>query len=168
MSPSGDKRVGLVADANVLIDYIESDKTVLALMSRHLAPIHVPSPVFDDEVRKLSAKDAQALSIDVMEPTLDQVLEARAAQGATSWYDRLCLMVARDAGWSVLTNDIALRRACDGTKVSCVWGLEAMTILVGTKHLSAARAVGVAEKIARANPFITRRIVQRFRDDIAL
>jgi len=34
MSPSGQGLTGLVADASVLIDYVESDRSVLALISR--------------------------------------------------------------------------------------------------------------------------------------
>ncbi|HUW84589.1 MAG TPA: hypothetical protein VMZ31_17540 [Phycisphaerae bacterium] len=85
-----------------------------------------------------------------------------------SFKDWLCFVVARDAGWSVLTNDMALRKACDSTGVSCVWGMEAMAMLVETRHLSAARAMGVARKIARINPFITDSILERFRHRIGL
>ena len=168
MSPSRDKLAGLVADASVLIDYAESDRSVLALVSRHLATIHVASPVLADEVGKLPEKDAARLGIDVVEPTLDQVLEAKTEERSTSWYDRLCFVVARDAGWSVLTNDTALRKACGSVGIGCVWGLEAMVILVQTEHLSAERAMGVAEKIARLNIYITSEILTRFRKRIGL
>ena len=167
MSSSGDKPAGLVADANVLIDYTESDRSVLALISRHIATIHVPSPVLE-EVRKLSEKDAAGLGIVVVEPTLDQVLKAQAGEGQTSFQDRLCFVIARDASWSVLTNDTALRKACGSANISCLWGMEAMAILVETKHLSAARAMVVAEKVAHINPFITGSILERFRTRIGL
>lgn len=167
MSPSGDKPAGLVADANVLIDYAGSDKSILPLVSRHIATIYVPSPVLK-EVRKLSEKDAASLGIVVVEPTLDQVLKAQAGEGQTSFQDRLCFVIARDAGWSVLTNDMVLRKACDNAGIACVWGMEAMAILVETKHLSAARATGVAKKIAHINSFITGSILERFRTRIGL
>ena len=41
-------------------------------------------------------------------------------------------------------------------------------MLVDAKHLSAARAMAVARKIARVNPFITDTILDRFRDRIGL
>ena len=167
MSPAGQGLTGLVADASVLIDYVETDRSVLSLISRRLATIHVPSPVLE-EVRALSNKDAAALGIDVVEPTLHQALEAQAGEGRMSFRDWLCFVVARDAGWSVLTNDMALRKACDSAGVSCVWGMEAMAMLVDGKHLSAARAMAAARKIARVNPFITDTILDRFRDRIGL
>ena len=167
MSRAGKKPAGLVADASVLIDCAESDRSVLALISRHLATIHVPSPVLA-EVRGLSEKDATRLGIDVVEPTLDQLLEAQAGEGPTSFQDRLCFVVAQDAGWSVLTNDTALRKVCDSAEISCVWGMEAMVILVKMERFSAKRAMVVAQKIASINPFITDTILERFRSEIGL
>jgi len=167
MSPPGQRLTGLVADASVLIDYVETDKSVLALISRHLGTIHVPSPVLE-EVRGLSEKDAASLGVHVAEPPLHQAFEAQAGATPMSFKDWLCFVVARDAGWSVLTNDMALRKACDSADISCVWGMEAMALLVDAKHLSAARAMAVARKIARINPFITDSILERFRHRIGL
>ena len=156
-----------MADANVLIDYAESGRSILALISRHVATIYVPSPVFG-EVNKLSEEDAAHLGIDILEPTLDQALEAQAGEGPTSFEDRLCFVVARDEGWSVLTNDIKLRKECDNEGIACLWGMEAMALLVKSKNLSAARAMSVAEKIAGINPFITDSILQDFRNKIGV
>ena len=167
MSPPGQSPAGLVADASVLIDYVETDRSILTLISRHLATIHVPSPVLE-EVRALSETEAANLGIQVPEPTLRQALEAQAGEGRMSFRDWLCFVVARDAGWSVLTNDTALRKACGTAGVSSVWGMEAMAMLVDAKHLSAARAMAVARKIAHVNPFITDSILDRFRHRIGL
>jgi rRNA-processing protein FCF1 len=167
MSRSLKKLTGLVADANVLIDYTESAKGVLALISTHVAAIHIPSPVLD-EVHQLSEEDVSGLSINVVEPTLDQVMEALDGEGATSFQDRLCFILARDADWSVLTNDTALRRVCRDAGIACIWGMEAMAILVDTKHLSATRAMSVAEKISSINHFITTNVLTRFRHRIGL
>jgi len=167
MTPAGQGLTGLVADASVLIDHVETNRSILALISHRLGTIHVPLPVLE-EVRALSDKDAAALGIDVAEPTLRQALEAQAGGGRMSFKDWLCFVVARDAGWSVLTNDMALRKACETAAIPCVWGMEAMAMLVETEHLSAARAMAVARKIARANPFITDLILDRFRDRIGL
>ncbi len=109
MSQSNKKPAGLVADANVLIDYAKSDKSVLALISRHVAKIHVPSPVYE-EVGDLSQRDAVKFDISIVEPTLDQVIEAQAGDGPTSFQDRLCFVMARDTSWALLTNDKALRK----------------------------------------------------------
>jgi rRNA-processing protein FCF1 len=129
MSASRNKPTGLIADANVLIDYADSTMSVLKLISQHIAPIHVPSPVFQ-EVAQLSEEKAINLGINVVEPALEQALEAQAEQGSTSFQDRLCFVTVRDMGCSVLTNDVALRKACDNNGIGCLWGMEAMAILV--------------------------------------
>jgi len=167
MSGLRKKPPGLVADANVLIDYAESDRSMLSLISRHLARIRVPSPVLG-EVDQLAESDAVSLGIVVVEPTLNQALEAEAGERPTSFQDRLCLVVARDGGWSVLTNDTALRRVCRDGGIPCVWGMEAMVILVDEGRLSPARAMRVAEGIARSNRFITQSILDGFRKRIGL
>ena len=157
--------VGLVPDANVLIDYVESDKDVLTVIAHHLATIHVPSPVLA-EVRKLPAREAARVGVEVLEPTLTQATEAAQGSGPTSFQDRLCLIVARDKGWACLTNDKALRKACQDAGVRCVWGLEAMVILVRAGHLSAKRAWAAGQRIAASNPYITKDILGRFKEQI--
>jgi predicted nucleic acid-binding protein len=158
---------GLIADANVLIDYAGSDRSVLSLISQHVGKISVPSPVFD-EARAISEGDAASLGIEIVEPTLDQAVEATAGDGPTSFEDRLCLVVARDKECRVLTNDTALRKACGDAGVACVWGLEAMALLADGGHLTAKRAMTVAEGMAKSNRFITTRLLQQFRKRIGL
>lgn len=162
MSGPPAKPTGLLADANVLIDYAAAGLSMLGVLCRHLAPIHVPSPVLD-EVRQLSPSDLEQVGCAITEPTLAQASEAAAGAGTISFPDRLCLIVARDRGWHVLTNDRPLRNACHAFSVGCIWGLEAMAMVVEAGHLPAKRATTAAEKIAAGNPFITPAILRRFR-----
>ena len=104
----------------------------------------------------------------VVEPTLDQLLEAQTGWKQVSFQARLCFVVARDGGRSVLTNDTALRKVCERAGIPCMWGMEAMVFLVEEKCLGPARAMAVAEKMARANSFINNRILERFRTSIGL
>lgn len=166
MTPAPPRPSGIVPDANVLIDYVDSDRGILALITKHIAPIHVSLPIAA-EVRQLSAKEAIRLGLDIVEPTLTQATEAAQRRGATSFQDRLCMIVARDSGWSCMTNDKALRTACKQAGVSCIWGLEAMGMLVRAGHLRGAQACAVADQIAASNPFITPAIIARFQASIA-
>lgn len=154
---------GLVADANILIDYYKSDKGILPILSRQVATLYIPSPVLD-EVQQLSEKEAFDLGIVVVEPDLDLLFKAQMGDGPTSFQDRLCLVLARQEGWGILTNDKALRKACEDQGISCVWGLEAMAILVEEKYITSGRAMATAKKISQINPFITSDILTRFQD----
>ena len=156
---------GLVPDANVLIDYAEGDKEVLSLIARHIAAMHVPSPVLE-EVRKLPAREAARLGVEVIQPTLAQATEAAQATGPTSFKDRLCLVVARDNGWACLTNDKPLRKACQKAGIRCIWGLEAMALLVQAGRLSPKRAWAAAQRIAASSPYITKALLGRFKEQI--
>ena len=57
-----------------------------------------------------------------------------------SYYDHLCLLVAKQGGWTCVTNDGKFRRDCMAEKVPVLWGLEPMVELVAGGHLNAAEA----------------------------
>ncbi|KKL56417.1 hypothetical protein LCGC14_2245640, partial [marine sediment metagenome] len=156
---------GLVPDANVLIDYVQSDVDILGLIAKHVATVHVPGPILD-EVTQLSAKLLIRLGLNLLEPSLSQVAVASQHHRAISFQDRLCLIVARDGGWHCLTNDKALRNQCKRVGVPCVWGLEVMRWLVRDRQLPARRALSVAASIRIVNPYITQEILDRFRGQI--
>ncbi|MFP4106213.1 MAG: hypothetical protein ACLFVU_09000 [Phycisphaerae bacterium] len=158
---------GLIADANVLIDYAVSDRRLLTLISRHIGRLYVPSPVLD-EVQALGAEEAQRHGCQEIEPTFSQLTQAAAGGGALSFQDWLCLIIAQDEGWAVLSNDGALRKACGRASIDCIWGLEAMAILTDDDHLRPARAIRIAEKMAAQNPFLTPELLERFRRRVGL
>jgi len=76
--------LGFVVDASVLIDYIKTDITILTLVSRHIAPIHVASPILA-EVEQLSAAAAAKHGLQIVEPSLEQVEAALGRKGRTSF-----------------------------------------------------------------------------------
>ena len=168
MTSSGGKPTGLVADADVLIDYAESDKTILALISIHFAPVYIPLPVLDDEVGSLTRDDVRQLGIEVIEPTLAQAIDAEKNIGATSLNDNFCMILARDNNWAVLTNDNALRKICKALGVNCVWGLEAMVMLVERSYLNPKDASSVAEAIVAKNPRMPKKLLMRFKNKIGM
>jgi predicted nucleic acid-binding protein len=153
---------GLVTDANVLIDYSSTDESVLALTSRHLGPVIVPSPVLD-EVELLDVPACERLGIRVVEPTLDQLLEAASQRGRLSFEDRLCLILARDGGWLCVTNDRRLRAACEAAGVPVVWSLELLIELVGAGELPPQVAISIAADLHLISPrHITAAILAEF------
>jgi hypothetical protein len=80
-----------------------------------------------------------------------------------SYYDHVCLLAAKAAGWTCVTNDGRLRRECKTEQVPVWWGLELMVPLVAESHLTVSAATTVAKAIHSTNPFyITDEIVTRF------
>jgi len=157
----------LVLDANVLIDYCAADRSVLTLAARHVGPIHVPS-VLLDEVDNLDENECERLGLVVVEQESSLLVAAGRRRPGLSYYDHVCLLAAKAAGWTCVTNDGRLRRECRTEEVPVWWGLELMVPLVAERHLTIAAATTVAEAIHSANPiYITDEIVRRFEARIA-
>lgn len=153
----------LVADANVLIDYAQTEPRILALCARHWDTVLVPTAVLDEVGEHLDQGRCAKLGPRVLEPTLEQALLAAAGPPALSWADRVSLVVARDERAALLTNDRALRSHAARKGIPLVWGLEAMAILCEHGSLTAGRALAVAIRIRASNPtHITAEVRARF------
>jgi predicted nucleic acid-binding protein len=156
----------LVLDSNVLIDYCAADKSVLTLASRHVGAIHVPS-VLLEEVGDLDESECERIGIFVVEPEPNLLVAAGKRRPGLSYYDHVCLLAAKAAGWTCVTNDGRLRRECKVEKLPVLWGLELMVSLVEGHHLPPDAARAVAKAIGTANPlYITEEILRRFGERI--
>jgi len=152
----------LVLDACVLIDFCKVDKTILSVVSENVGKIHVPSPVLR-EVDQIEEDEAPDLGIVIVEPELEHVVAAGARRGGLSFEDRLCVIMARERSWTCVSNDGAVRKACELESVPVLWGLEMMGLAVGAGALGIAEAERTAWAIHGENPmYVTNEIVQRF------
>jgi predicted nucleic acid-binding protein len=158
----------LLLDANVVIDYAITDPGVLGLVVRHIGRIYVVRSVLE-EVEQIRERDCKRLGIEVVEPSLDQFVAAGSAERARlSFTDRLSLIVAHDSGWTCVTNDRALRRACRERRVPVWWGLQLMLALVRAGELVPAAALAVARAIHEDNTrHLTAEILDRFALEVA-
>lgn len=145
-------RSPLLVDANVLIDFRDSDLTVLTLVARHLRAVRVPRPLLA-EVRDLDDTDCDRYELGIWEPTTEQLTAAAAGRRSLSFHDHLCLLIARDEGWCCATNDKALRRECRAQGVPVRWGLQLLVDLVAANQLGTAAAFDVATTIRANSPF---------------
>jgi len=152
----------LLLDSNVIIDYSAADRGVLTLVWRHVGLIHIPS-VLLKEVGDLDQSECDRLGLVVVEPAVELLAAAGKRRPGLSFNDHVCLLAAKAAGWTCVTNDNRLRRECKVEKVAVLWGLEMMVPLVAGRHLSVSAARGVAEAIHAANPmYVTKEIVRQF------
>lgn len=157
----------LLLDANVLVDYLAVDLEVLALVHEHVGPVHIVSTVLV-EVGGLEADECERFGFRIVEPSLDQVSGADSGGGPLSFQDRTCLAFSRDEGWICVTNDKALRRACEADGVDVLWGLELPLEVVRLGHLPRDRASRVATRIHEENPvYVSKGIVAEFHRKLA-
>jgi predicted nucleic acid-binding protein len=166
----GRSRKGLlIMDANVLIDLCEADRTVIRLISEHIGQVHVPLPVLREEVDEIDEAEYADLGIVPVEPPLQTAADAATRRAGLSFHDHLCLLLARDNGWTCVTNDGRLRRECTAESVPVLWGLETVALLVEDSVLTAKAAEEIGRAIQRANPhFITEEVIARFLARIGL
>ncbi len=115
------------------------------------------------EVDSLDELKCAALGLEVVEPTLDQLREAAAPHPALSFADRVCLIVARDAGGTAWTNDGPLGDECEAIGVPRMRGLRPLIALVEAGALALDVAAGTVDLIQANNPYITPAIVAEFR-----
>ena len=151
----------LPLDASVLIDFCDGDRGLIGLIAARIGPIAVPTPVLG-EVGALDESGCQELGLQLLEPTFGQMSEAANGGGALSFYDWLCVIVSRDAGWTCVTNDGALLRTCREQGVSTMRGLRPVLMIVEAGAIDHHRAVAFVRVVRQANPYINAEVVSAF------
>jgi len=167
--PSPAKTIYIVTDANVLIDYYNSDKSILGLISSHLAKLLVAQDVFE-EVEQLLFEDLEELGIEVVEPgdeLVEEATYANIAKPSISYQDWICFLLAQKNNCTCLTSDGGLRKVCKENQISVMWGLEPMKELVRQRKLSASEEIEIAKAIHLSNTeYITSKIIKRFTTEV--
>ena len=158
----------LVADANVLIDYAKTDPSILTLYARHMGPIYVPSVILE-EVDQLDEMECERLGLTVITEPIEILMAAVAKRGPLSFEDWVCLLLARENGWTCVTNEKPLHRICKQEGVDHIWGLRLMIELVLAGQLTNGDAMDVAYDIQAINPrYITQEIIERFAAEVKI
>ena len=148
----------LLTDADVLIDYRESEIKILELVVQHMGRVVVLAPVLD-EVQGVTPAQCAQLGIEVVEVETEQLVRASEVESRVSFNDRLCLVACREEGWTCVT----LRRLCERHGVATRFGLGLMVDLVAVGALTRRRAMAVARQIQASNPLhINERVLARF------
>lgn len=155
----------LVCDANILIDYFESNKNILKLATEHCYNIYVPIQVFA-EVKQMKEKDAKELGIILIEPTLGQLSEAVSDDSSLSDEDCLCFIIARDNNWICATNEKRLHNKCKRENVLTIRGLKIMLDLHCIQKLDKQEAIDTAKKIKKSNLRLTEEVIKDFYDTL--
>ena len=152
----------LLADADVLIDYCESDLEVLKDVGRRIGRLAVLSEVLD-EVRNLTRRKCANLEIEVIDVEMPMLNAAAEMKTGISFNDRLCFLVCLERRWTCVTNDRALRRLCRRRDVKVRYGLGLMVDLVKLGAIDRRRANTIARRMHKANPaHINERVLERF------
>lgn len=152
----------LIVDADVLIDYVGADLSMLGTVSRNVGQVHIAGVVLQ-EVDGLDANACAAHDLVVVEAGHLVLNEAAARRGQLSFEDWVSLLLAKENGWTCVTNDKALRRTCADADVDVRWGLEVMLDLLKIDAALHDDVVSVATAIHERNrTHITADILAKF------
>lgn len=147
-----DKKHGfLILDANALIDYYRCNREILQLVCSNVGQIYLAQPVFD-EVTQIEIHECAELGIILIEPELDDLLEAGGKRGRLSFQDHLCLILAKKHNLTCVTNDKPLRKECANENIPLIWGIELICILAEVNGVDIETAKSLILKMQENNP----------------
>ena len=156
-----------IVDANVLIDYLKTDISILTIYSKEIGQIYVPTDVLE-KVKQLETGECDRLNLEIVEPTTEQYLEAAPKIRGLAFDDRVCFILARDNKWYCISNDIQLRVICEENGISVLWGLELMLPLEERKLIEPTEILQVAKDIHESNPlFVNKTILKKFEGKVS-
>lgn len=150
---TSDEKISVI-DANVLIDFCNTDTSPLYLFSKYISSLIIPLQVFE-EVNQLSSNKAKRLLIEIYEPTDDQVFESldlHLQYKSNTIPDFLSYVFAKDNECDLITNDTRLLKYCHNTQVNTKRGLRLLLDLFEKNYLSKADAKIMAKNIVDSNP----------------
>lgn len=147
----------LLADANVLIDLLSANALGLVgdLIRHDLAAVYLPRIVYDEVSAVITESQIADLGITIL--PVEIALMERVFQyhdTRLSYPDRSLLLLAKDKGYAVWSNDKRLRENCDENGVRALWEFEVLRWLVERDFISAADLVSVAERVEETNPYL--------------
>jgi hypothetical protein len=151
----------LLVDACVLIDYANTSRDVLKLVTEHVGRLHVTPTVFR-EVTQIRPEDVAHWGLTVVEPSLDALGWAAERRGRLSFEDRLAVAVSKENGFTCVSNDNQLRLECGRQGVPILWGLELLVRLVEARGISTARAEAFGKTICTENKWLGPTVLARF------
>ena len=148
----------LLADANVLIDLLNADALGLVgeLVRHDIVAVYLPRIVYDEVSAVISEDRIAELGVTIL-PVEISLME-RVAQyhdKRLSAPDSSLLLIAKDKGYTVWSNDRRLRENCGENGVRAVWEFEALRWLVDRDFMSAADLVAVAVRVEESNPYLS-------------
>jgi len=153
----------MIMDACVLIDYMNGEPDLFKLISSHIGPIYVATPILEevDSIRTIT--ELEDLGLIPIEPEVEDVFIAEEMVGQTSFQDNICFLTAKRQSFTCVSNDANLRWRCADVSVPILWGLELILDLTRTGGILKKESLRIAKDIQKSNPiYINTKILSDF------
>lgn len=165
MANSPPSPMNMIIDSCCLIDYMKSDRAVIGMISEHVGPLHVASPIVTEikDFRGDAPQNLTSLGLVIIEPELEDLFNARDMSGPTSFYDNICLLLAKRHGLTCVTNDKNLRKICRNRDIGLYWGLQLIVELHRRGGIESSHAADIGRRIHLNEPkYIPSEILEIF------
>ena len=157
----------MILDACVLIDYINGESDLFKLISSHIGPVYVVTPILEEVDSIKSVEELKGLGLIPIEPEIEDIFTAGEMDGVTSFQDNICFLTAKRNSFTCVSNDINLRRRCSDAGVQILWGLELILDLTKVGGILKKEASRIAKDIKKSNPrHIHSKIIFEFEDKL--
>lgn len=153
-----------VIDANVLIDFLDTEENLLHLYSKHISTLVTPEQVFD-EVKQLSESKSEQLLIQIPTATDEQVnkaLDLYLTNRRNTFPDYLCYIFARDLQSPLITNDTRLSKYCSLEGIEVIRGLRVILILFENSLLDEKNSMKYAKEMIESNKWLKEILFDEF------
>lgn len=147
----------LLCDACVMLDYLDFAPSILFLTAKHFTQIFIPDVVLL-ELHNYSQADIENLGIRIQETPISYYLLP--LLGPLSFQDRACLMLSQEMGWTCVTNDQKLRKACDYEQVATIGGFGLLILLAQKKIITIKEGIQAINAIRKGNSWISSSLVE--------
>ena len=84
----------MIMDACVLIDYMNGSPDLFKMISAHIGPVYVATPVLEEVNSIENIQDLEDLGLIAIEPDIDDAFKAAEMDSRTSFQDNLCYLTA--------------------------------------------------------------------------
>ena len=81
----------MIMDACVLIDYMNGEPDLFKLISSHIGPIYVATPILEEVDSINSIEELEDLGLLPIEPEIEDVFTAEEMDGQTSFQDNMTI-----------------------------------------------------------------------------
>lgn len=147
----GKEKSFLILDANMLFDLFKCDKDLLPIISSGVGQIHLASTVLE-QIEFIKESDCYSLGIQLIEPNANQLFGAMTKRGTLSFQDHLCLILAKENGWTCVTNSNPLRRECEYENIPFIWRSDIIQNIAFSGAITAVTAKKLLFQFAQFNP----------------
>jgi len=157
-----------IVDACVMIDYMNADISILGLFAGKFGNVVVALDTLIEEVKGLDVASCYRAGISIYEPSTEQLKAAGIPRGQLSFHDRLLFLLARDNGWTTITNDTDLTGACRQIGVSVIRGLRPLIELVNTGDVTRKEAESLVKQMIAANKHLDKWLLKEFKKEVGV